>query len=282
MSIELSLLVPHIPTICHEDQTPDYQQNIVAAMKDVAKEIQGLKPDVIVLVSCHWPSTFFHYVDCTSIHKGNLTAMEAPDLIKGVSYSYPGDGELADELVQAGQKVGIPVIGVNDPDYLWDYGTVVPLRYLNPNETIPVINFSVALTASLEETYRWGEEIAEVLRKSEKRVVFVASGALSHNLVRGRHHNPTPAEHALDKQFIEYIMNKDLQSAFDMLPQYASMAKVESGGRHLAMLLSMITHGYEPVNLGECQSSGSWNAVISFGNSKISRLKEDVKKEWVM
>ena len=84
MTIELSMLVPHAPSLCHEDQVPDFQQSIVAGFKEVAKEISQIKPDVIVLVSCHWPSTFAHYVDCNPVHKGFLTAQEAPDMIKDV------------------------------------------------------------------------------------------------------------------------------------------------------------------------------------------------------
>ena len=50
MSIELSMLAPHVPSLCHEDQVPDFQQSIVAGFKEVAKEISQIKPDVIVLV----------------------------------------------------------------------------------------------------------------------------------------------------------------------------------------------------------------------------------------
>nr|WP_318503175.1 hypothetical protein [Bacillus sp. T3] len=88
MTIELSMLVPHVPSICHESQVPNFQKDMVSAMKEVAKEIKKISPDVIVLVSCHWPSTFFHYVDCTPVHQGILTAFEAPDLIRDVPYKY--------------------------------------------------------------------------------------------------------------------------------------------------------------------------------------------------
>ena len=54
--------------------------------------------------------------------------------------------------------------------FVWDYGTVVPLRYLVPNEDIPVMNLSVTLAANLEETYKWGQEIAKVLQETEKKV----------------------------------------------------------------------------------------------------------------
>ena len=76
MTIELSMIVPHVPSICHEDQAPDFQKNMVDGLKEVSKEIAQIKPDVIVLVSCHWPTTFAHYVDCTPVHKGLLTAQK--------------------------------------------------------------------------------------------------------------------------------------------------------------------------------------------------------------
>ncbi|UOE56836.1 extradiol ring-cleavage dioxygenase [Bacillus sp. CMF12] len=280
MTIELSVLVPHVPSICHEDQVPDFQQPMVNAMKEVAKDIEQIKPDAIVLVSCHWPSTFFHYVDGTPIHKGILTAIEAPDLIKDVPYSYPGDEMLANELVSAGKDAGLQVQCVNDPYYVWDYGSVVPLRYLVPKEDIPVINLSVTLAASIEETYQWGQVIAKVLRESQKRIVFVSSGALSHNLVRGRHNKPTIAEHALDKQFVEFVMNNDYKSAYQMLPEYARMAKVESGGRHLAMLFSMLEDNCTPSYLADGQSSGSWNALITFEKANVSCNGETIEREY--
>lgn len=280
MTIELSVLAPHVPSICHEEEAPDFQQPMVDGLKDVAKEIEEIKPDAIVLISCHWPSTFCHYVDTHPIHKGYLTAMEAPELIKDVPYQYPGDEELAKELVQAGQDAGLPVIGVDDPYYVWDYGTVVPLRYLVPNEDIPVINLSVVLTASLDETYKWGQVIAKVLQESDKKIVFVASGALSHNLVRGRHNKPTTAEHALDKEFVDLVMNKKYDDALDMLPQFSKFSKVESGGRHLAMLFSMIDKDSDPVYIAEGQSSGSWNVLITFNKKKISNSVENSSEEY--
>ncbi|MFL6517610.1 MAG: extradiol ring-cleavage dioxygenase [Bacillus sp. (in: firmicutes)] len=281
MTIELSMLVPHVPSLCDQDQVPEFQQDMAVEMKKMGKQIKEINPDVIVLVSCHWPSTFFHYVDCTPVHKGILTAFEAPDLIKDVPYHFPGDEKLANELVKAGEEANLQVQGVHDPYFIWDYGSVVPLRYLVPDEDIPVINLSVTLAASLEETYKWGQVISKILRESDKKVVFLSSGALSHNLVRGRHNKPTVTEHAMDKQFIEFVMKKDYKAAYDMLPEYARMARVESGGRHLAMLFTMIEDGCEPTYLAEGQSSGSWNALITFIKSETANVKAEVESEYV-
>lgn len=263
MAYDMGMLTAHVPRICDEEQVPDFQVQMVEAMKAVSGEIAERKPDVIVLVSCHWLSTFHHYVDVTPSHQGTLTAFECPELISDVPYSYPGDHEFGMELVNAGKDAGIPVTAVNDTTYVWDYGTVVPLRYLVPNEDIPIVNVSVTWAGDLKETYQWGEVIGNVLRQSGKKAMFISSGALSHNLVRGPEKMPTRSEQALDKQFIDYMSKKEYASARDMLPQYAKSAGVEAGGRHLAMLLGTLENE-DPKYWGAAQSSGSWNAIMTF------------------
>lgn len=264
MTIELGVITPHVPRICFEDKAPDFYKPMIEGMKKAAKEIESIKPDAVVLISTHWQSTFDHYVDVTPRHQGVLTAFECPDLISDVPYDYPGDETLASQLVDAGNNAGLRVVKVNDPTYVFDYGTVVPLRYLVPKEDIPVIVLSCCWAASLDETYSWGEQIGKVLRESDKRVVFVSSGALSHNLVRGPEKMPTLSEQAMDRQFTEYLQNNDYTSAWQMLAQFARAAGVEAGGRHLAALLGVLEGDYKSKYLGYCQSSGSGNVVMTF------------------
>lgn len=264
MALEMGILAPHAPSMIYDDQVPPYQREAADGMKTVAKIIDEINPDVALLISCHWMTTFDHFVDASEYHKGNCTSPENPALISKVPYSYPGDRELGLQLVEAGQKAGIPVLELNDPEYDWDYGTVVPLRYMIPKENIPVINLPVVLCSTMDECYKWGQVIREVLDKSGKKAIFIASGALSHNLVRGRENMPTLAEQAMDKQFISCLEKCDLDSAWKMLPQYGSLAKVESGGRHLATLLGALKGGtYEYNYYGYCQSSASANVVVT-------------------
>jgi len=264
MTLELGILTPHTPRMCHEDQAPEFLNEIVEGMHQVAKVIEEAKPDVLVMISCHWLSSFKHFVDVTPEHRGILTAFECPELISDVPYYYPGDTELASQLVAAGIETGLPVIAVDDPTYVWDYGTIVPLRYLVPKEDIPVIDLSVTWAASLEETYAWGQQIGKVLRESDKHVMFISSGALSHNLVRGPEAMPSLSEQALDRQFLEYLQNNDLSSARNMLSQYARNAGVESGGRHLAALLGVLEESKKSNYYGYGQSSGSGNVLMTF------------------
>jgi 3,4-dihydroxyphenylacetate 2,3-dioxygenase len=211
-------------------------------------------------------STFEHLVDATPRHEGVLTASECPQLIANVPYRYPGDKELAETLAQAGCDAGLPVIAFDEPSYVWDYGTVVPLRYLDPEENIPTISLSVCWSADLEESYRWGQIIGRALKESNKRAAFVASGALSHNVVRGPERWPTPVEMSLDHMFIDYLREQKLAEAQAMLPQFAQIAKVESGGRHVAATLGVLSEygSYQADVLAYAQSSGSGNPIIVF------------------
>lgn len=265
MSLELGILTPHSPRICHEEMVADFQREMVDGMKVVGKQITDMKPDAIVLVSCHWQSSFIHFVDATPVHRGVLTAFECPELISDVPYEHPGDPVLAHQFVVEGEKAGLKVYEVNDPTYVWDYGTVVPLRYLVPNGDIPIIDLSITWAANIEETYIWGQQIGKVIRESDKRIIFASSGALAHNLVRGPENMPTRSEQILDNQFVDYLKKGDYQSAYDMLPQYSKVAGVESGGRHLAMLLGVLgEEGFKGNYHGYGQSSGSGNVIMTF------------------
>jgi len=264
MAVEMGIIAPHAPSMIFEDQAPEYQKEAIQGMKTVAKIIDEINPDVALLVSCHWMTTFDHYVDASEYHKGKCTSPENPALIHKVPYSYPGDRELGVKLAEAGQKAGIPVVELNDPEYDWDYGTLVPLRYLIPKENIPVINMPVVMCSTLDECYLWGQVIRDVVEQMGRKAIMIASGALSHNLVRGREIMPTLAEQAMNNQFVSLLEKGDLDTAWNMLPQFGHLAKVESGGRHLATLLGFLKGGsYDYGYYGFCQSSASGNVVVT-------------------
>jgi 3,4-dihydroxyphenylacetate 2,3-dioxygenase len=265
MSLDLVVYGTHAPSFLHEDQVPDFQLPLVKAFHQQRKQIEEIKPDVIVLISSHFLTNWKHYVNATPRHEGFLTAREHPDTIANVPFNFAGDEELANELAKAGQEVGIPVVAFNESTYIWDYGTLVPLRYWVPNADIPVIDLSCNMSASLEETYNWGQQIGKVLRESKKRTAFASSGALSHRLVRGRENMPTISEKALDDKFIELLLEGKYDAAWEMLPQFSVAADVESGGRHVAAMLGVLGKDeFKASYLGYAQSSGSGNPHFTF------------------
>lgn len=265
MSLELAVVAPHTPRICHEDKAPDFQRPMIEAMHRAATHIASTKPDVLVLVSCHWVASFNHYIDATPVHAGVLTAEECPDMISGVHYRFPGDPEIARDIAENARSKGLQMFDLDDPTYVWDYGSVVPMRYLNPDASVRVVNLSVCLAADLKETRRLGQAIGEVLQKSSRRAVFVASGAVAHHLVRGPDICPDQVDQALEDLFCERLVAGEINIAQANLPAIARDAGVESGGRHLATLVGAIEgsgRAFRGEKLGWGQSSGSGNPVI--------------------
>jgi 3,4-dihydroxyphenylacetate 2,3-dioxygenase len=270
-------LAAHTPRYCTRAAAfegklahPDFRA-LRDGLVEQGRHLRARRPDVIVINSCHLVSTFATLVDGTPRHRGTLTAQEAPDLISGVEFDFPGDRELASALVERGKAAGHLSGLVDDAHYPLDYGTVMPLVcYLDPGQAIPVVPISVTILNDLEECRQWGSYVVRTLKESGKRGVFVASGALSHRLVRGPEKWPLPEHLELDRTFAGMLASGDYDGLWKWLPEFTRAVDAEMGGRHLAMMLGVLreadsvftatVHAYGP-------SSGSGNYAISLAPS---------------
>jgi 3,4-dihydroxyphenylacetate 2,3-dioxygenase len=236
----MSAIASHSPRIGIEAEAPDFLRGVIAGEYAMGRAIQALEPDVIVLQSAHWVTTFTWYVTCQARHRGVCVSDELPDLIPGQSYDRPGDPEFGAALVDAIKAKGL-LAGRNETShYKWDYGTFVPLQYLDPAQRIPVVTMGTCILADLDECYRVGTAIRDAAANSGRRIVFVASSALSHRLVRDPASWPTAANQALDREFLMMLREGRLGEARQFLNGFAEQAQVEMGGRNLATMLGVL------------------------------------------
>ncbi len=272
-TLAAAYLTVHTPRYCTYEAAfagrlahPDFRA-VRDGLVAQGQHLAAVQPEVIVVNSCHLIATFPTVIDGTPRHRGVLTAQEAPDLIHGVEYDFPGDFPLAAALIDRGRAAGHFCMLANDVHYPLDYGTVMPLVcYLDRRQRIPVVPVSVTLANDLQECFAWGRYIAEEVRRHGRRAAFVASGSLSHKLVRGPERWPSPEDQELDHRFTRMLVDGEYDKAWAWLPEYAETVQAEMGGRHLAMMLGAIiasgtrfaavAHAYGP-------SSGSGNSVIS-------------------
>ncbi|MBI2216713.1 MAG: extradiol ring-cleavage dioxygenase [Candidatus Rokubacteria bacterium] len=273
MSLVGAYLTVHTPRYCTYDAAfagklahPDFRA-VRDGMIEQGRHVAAMRPDVLVLNSCHLIATFPTVVDGTPRHRGVLTAQEAPELIHGVAYDFPGDYELAAAIIDRGRAAGLPCVLANDVHYPLDYGTVMPLVcYLDRTQTVPVVPVSVCLAAGLQESFAWGRHIAEAVAALGRRAAFVASGSVSHKLVRGPEKWPSAADQELDHRLARLLADGRYDEAWTWLPEYAAATEPEMSGRHLAMLLgAMIASGrpYAATVHAYGPSSGSGNYVVS-------------------
>lgn len=246
--VVMSAIAPHSPRIGIEAQAPDFLRGVITGAYALGRAIQALEPDVIVLQSAHWVTTFTWYATCQPRHEGRCVSDELPDLIPGIPYDRPGDPAFGALLVEEIRAAGL-LAGRNDtPHYKWDYGTFVPLQYLDPAQRIPVVTIGTCVLADLDECYRVGMAVRGAAAKSGKRVVFVASSALSHRLVRDPASWPTEANQALDRRFVAMIEEGRTSEARRFLSGFAKEAHVEMGGRNIASMLGAL-NGMAPSHL---------------------------------
>ncbi|MBE0612413.1 MAG: hypothetical protein IH604_01975 [Burkholderiales bacterium] len=263
-------VVPHVPTLGLPENTPDFQLTLVEGERALGGALRELKPDLLVVNSAHWICTFGWYATSQSVHKGVCVADEAPDLIPGIRYERKGDAEFAVALVDEWQAQGIPG-GRNDtPNYAWDYGSLVPLLYLDPEAKIPVVQIPTVIMADQTECMRAGRAVHATAKRLGRRAVFLASSAFSHDLVRGRHFKPKPEREALDQRFIDLLKRGAVAEAVAWFPEYSRAVVAEMNGKPLAALLGALQASHEDgAKLagaqygGYAQSSGSGNANVA-------------------
>jgi 3,4-dihydroxyphenylacetate 2,3-dioxygenase len=262
-------IVAHVPTLSRVEITPDFQRTLVDGERRLGADLRALKPDLWVIGSTHWVSTFNWLATCQSEHKGICVADEAPDLIPGLPYHYRGDPRFGTALIEEWQRRSIPAARNDSPHYAWDYGTYVPLSHLDPQAEIAVVSVPVVLMSDHAECIKAGAAIAATAQALGRRAVFVASTALTHALVRGRHLMPTAERVDADQVLIDRLKRGAVEELVADFGEYARTTAAEMGGRALATLLGvMLEMKHQGAALrgrqyGQyAQSSGSGNANV--------------------
>jgi 3,4-dihydroxyphenylacetate 2,3-dioxygenase len=274
-------VVAHVPTLSRAEITPDFQTTLVQGEHRLGRDLRSLSPDLWVIASTHWVSTFNWMATCQPVHEGICVADEAPDLVPGLPYRYRGDADFANALVEEWKRADIPAVRNDSQHYAWDYGTFVPLSHLDPEAEVGVVGVPVVLMADHAECVRAGAAVHATAKRLGRRVVFVASTALSHALVRGRHFMPTPERMEADQIFIDQLKHGAVDAALAGFADYSRLAVAEMGGRALATLLGVAKAlGEDGARLegrqyGDyAQSSGSGNAnVVLAPPETLAKLK---------
>ncbi len=181
MSIIGAFIVPHPPIILPEIGRGEENKikKTIDAYKQTALEIAEMKPDVIVITSPHATmyEDYFHISPGNSA-QGNLNRFGA----SGVKVDAGYDSEFAATLAEIAGESNIPAGALGEREKDIDHGTLIPLRFLNEQYTdYKLVRIGLSGLSALDH-YRFGKCIAKTANMLNKRVVFIASGDLSHKL----------------------------------------------------------------------------------------------------
>ena len=264
-----SIITSHTPRMGVEENAPAFVKPLIDGSRDLGVWIRSQDPDVVVVHTTHWVSTFNWYATCQFVHEGRCVAEEAPELIGGLPYRYRGDPEFARALIDAAKARKVPFLGNECEHYHWDYGTYVPMKYLDPDAQLPVVSIPTVIMADIDECMNVGRAVHHAAIKTGKRVMFIASTALTHLLVRGPSTWPLPEHQELDFKLLDMLREEKVRDAIGWFPDYASAVKAEMGGRVIAgffgSLDAISDSPFGSRTFSEyAQSSASGNICIAF------------------
>ncbi len=151
------------------------------AMERVERErLQALRFDTYVLFDTHWFTTVEYVLNAHERLQGVYTSEELPQMLHNHPYDYAGDPELAAAIEAAARGSGVRAVASSHRNLPIHYPTLNVMYYFNPGANRRVLSIGVCQTASVENDLAFGAAVGEAVRKSNRRVVLIASGGLSH------------------------------------------------------------------------------------------------------
>ncbi|WP_029050021.1 extradiol ring-cleavage dioxygenase [Cupriavidus sp. amp6] len=155
--------------------------DLIAGYARLRERITAAKPDVVVIFDSHWFTTGYHLVDGGDHYEGTYLSDEMPWYLHGVPYRYRGHPELALAIEAISRERGGFNRAVSHPDLGRHYATVNLIKHLWLElSDLPVVTASSCQNCDWPHFVTSGEAIGEAIRRSDLRVVLLASGALSH------------------------------------------------------------------------------------------------------
>jgi len=239
MSILGAFIVPHPPLIIPEVGRGDEKkiQKTIDSYHEIAKRIAELKPDTIIITTPHsiLYSDYFH-ISPGSGAKGNFERFGAKD----VSFSVEYDVSFVKELEALAKRKMIEAGTLGERDSGLDHGTMVPLYFVNQYlKDYKLVRIGLS-GLSVTDHYRLGRCIKETADKLKRRIVFIASGDLSHKLKEDGPYGFAKEGVEFDRRITEAMSKGDLLSFLNFSPDFCEAA-AECGLRSFIIMAGALS-----------------------------------------
>ena len=234
MPILASFMVPHPPLIIPAVGRGSEKQiqKTIDAYIQVAKEIALLHPETIIVASLHATMyrDYFH-ISPGSCASGSFEQFGAPS----VTFKEQYDTELADNIETLAAKSSFPAGTEGERDPKLDHGTMVPLWFIRQFcSDFKIVRIGLS-GLPLTEHYMLGKIIQESVQLSGKRVVFVASGDLSHRLQSYGPYGYAPEGPQYDERVLDACGRAAFGELFDFSETFCDKA-AECGHRSFVVM----------------------------------------------
>ncbi len=247
-------VIAHVPTIVLPDEQRRALNNgnestLYSGLHDLKREVfDELRPDLVIVLDSHWFTTVEFVITAHERRRGLFTSEELPRGMSSVPYDIPGDPAFARRVGAIAEATPECWITPIDNEHLpITYATTNLLPFLQGPEAW--ISLSLCQTAEPSDFATVGRVLAQAVAESDRRVVLLASGALSHPVhplsklrapeAAGGEHVVSPGAAAADHAVIDAWRRGDHASVLKGLAEFLAF-KPEGRFGHYQILASAI------------------------------------------
>ena len=258
-------LLAHVPTIVlpeHIRRELNHGQDstLPAGLDQLRRDVfDTLDYDTVVVLDSHWATTVEFVVTAQERRQGLFTSEELPRGMSQRPYDFLGDPGLAQLIAARAEANGTWITAISDDHLPIFYATTNLWEFLGrglPDKRW--ISIGVCQTAQTEDNLRLGRALGQAIAESDRKVLLIASGALSHTfwpLRQLRQHEAAGTEHIFsaealtaDQERIGWLTNGQHARVLETMPQFYKVRPEARFGHYLMMIGA--------VGEGDCTAPG--------------------------
>jgi 3,4-dihydroxyphenylacetate 2,3-dioxygenase len=250
-TLALAAKITHVPSMYLSEldgPRKGTRQDAIDGHREIGRRCRALGVDTIVVFDTHWLVNANYHINCAPHFKGLYTSNELPHFISNLGYEFPGNPALGQLLAKVANQMGVETLAHERTTLAPEYGTLVPMRYMNEDRHFKVVSVSALCQAHyLNDSARLGWAMRRAVEQHyDGTVAFLASGSLSHRFAQNGLAPEfafkvwSPFLEALDHEVVEIWKRGDWKTFCGMLPEYAAKGHGEGFMHDTAMLLGAL------------------------------------------
>ncbi|RJF78300.1 3,4-dihydroxyphenylacetate 2,3-dioxygenase [Azospirillum cavernae] len=250
-TLALAAKITHVPSMYLSELDGPHKgcrDAAIAGHKEISRRCRDLGVDTIVVFDTHWLVNSGFHVNCAPAFEGVYTSNELPHFIKNLPYAYPGNPALGQLLADAATAAGVRTRAHSDTSLTLEYGTLVPMRYMNEDQRFKVVSVSALCTVhDLKDSATLGRAVRKAIEEEyDGTVAILASGSLSHRFAQNGvseeylHKMWDPFLEQVDRRVVDLWKQGDWATFTAMLPMYAEKCWGEGNMHDTAMLFGAL------------------------------------------
>ncbi len=249
--LALAAKITHVPSMYLSELDGPHKgcrQAAIDGHKEIARRMRELNVDTIVVFDTHWLVNSGYHINCAPSWEGIYTSNELPHFIKNMPFAYEGNPALGHAIAEAATAAGVHTRAHDATSLALEYGTLVPMRYMNEDKKFKVVSISALCTVhNLADSIELGRAVRKAIEeKFDGTVAVLASGSLSHRFAQNgtadqfMHKVWDPFLESVDHHVVELWKKGDWKTFCGMLPEYAVKCHGEGMMHDTAMLLGVL------------------------------------------